>query len=249
MPSFSNLLTLGLFAAGSLAVPFAGKSQPVKRDNSGSGSCMSDQDAQQIATAYGQLIQLVSGWQDIANGVLSESFTDYSESVNTLIDSCPQGSAAITLPLLSPSFSNRTQFITGQGQQAPINFNQLNIWHSCDTVMIRWETTNTVTNITNIRPVVGMITMETCEAPQGNAYPRYIDTVYSEFDAGAWLQNLVDAGFCPGGADPASSTGQTGASGSSSGSPSGSPSSSTTYNSGMYSTSSAAAQPTYGSSS
>lgn len=215
MPSFSTLFTTGLLAASSvLAAPFNGNV-----DKRSAGYCLSDADAQQVATNYANLIQLVSGWEDIANAALSEQFTDYSESVNTLIDSCPQGSKALTLPLLSASFTNRTTFIGGQGQQAPINFNQLNIWHSCDTVVIRWETTNTVTNITNVRPVVGMITLETCPAPAGNAYPYYIDTVYSEFDAGAWLQNLYDAGICPNGIDPASSTGITSPDTSAQGSP------------------------------
>jgi hypothetical protein len=34
----------------------------------------------------------------------------------------------------------------------------------------------------------------------GAEYPWLISTVYSEFDAGAWLQNLVEAGICSSGA-------------------------------------------------
>lgn len=185
------LAILSFFTLCSIAAPYRG--EPLNKR--WHGYCLSDADAQQVATNYANLIQLVQGWESIANAALSPNFVDYSESVNTLIDTCPQGSAAITLPLLSPTFSNRTQFELGQGQQPPINFQQLNIWHSCDSVIIRWETTNTA-NITNVKPVVGMITMETCPAPQGNTYPYYIDTVYSEFDAGAWLQNLQAAGIC-----------------------------------------------------
>ncbi|KAH9829128.1 hypothetical protein Tdes44962_MAKER09163 [Teratosphaeria destructans] len=194
MTSFTSLLVAGLFAAASLAAP---SPNLAPRQSS---SCISDTDAQQVATGYGNLIQLISGWEDIANSLLTTDFTDYSESVNTLIDSCPTGSDA-------------------QSEVASINFNQLNIWHSCDTVVFRWESTNTA-DIPNVRPVVGIISAEVTPAPSGNDYPYQISTVYSEFDAGAWLQNLNDAGICVGGIDPASSygtnsTSSAGASGSS----------------------------------
>ena len=66
---------------------------------------------------------------------------------------------------------------------------------------IRWRTTNTV-NVTDllptategVRPVIGLITMEVTEGSESNAWK--IHTVYSEFDAGAWLQNLMDADIC-----------------------------------------------------
>lgn len=162
------------------------------------GNCLSYAQANSLAEAYGTLIANYT--DELANAVLSVDFTDYSESVNTLIDSCPQGSAAITLPLLAPTFSNRTQFEIGQGQQAHINFQQLNLWPACKTVILRWQTTNTAP-IANPKPVNGIIVLETEAAPAGNtyngtAYPYVISTVYSEFDAGAWLQNLEAAGIC-----------------------------------------------------
>jgi len=198
MPSFSSLALLSLSALGALARPSPpGANNGEHKRHGGDNFCLSRHDAQVVATNYGTLIATYT--TALAEVALSPDFTDYSESVNTLIDECPQGAAAeaITIPLLSPSFTNRTQFEIGQGQQPAINFNQLNIWHSCDSVIIRWETTNTA-NITSPRPVVGMISMEVSKAPQGNAYPYWIDTVYSEFDAGAWLSNLIDAGICKG---------------------------------------------------
>lgn len=187
MPSLHALLVSGLMAAGAFARP-----SMVKRYND--GYCLAESEAQQVADNYAQLIRSYS--LDLANAALDVDFTDYSESVNTLINECPQGSAAISLPLLSPSFTNRSAFELGQGQQASINFQQLDIWHSCDTVIIRWETTNTA-NITNVKPVVGVIVMETSLAPAGNQYPYLIKKVFSEFDAGAWLSNIQAAGFCP----------------------------------------------------
>ncbi|KAK3114244.1 hypothetical protein LTR53_007640 [Teratosphaeriaceae sp. CCFEE 6253] len=191
MPSISTIAVASLFALSAFARPSVEKRH-------GYGYCLSKNEAQQVATNYGNLI---AGYTDeLAVAALDPQFTDYSESVNSLIKDCPQGSAAMQavaakLPLLGPSFTNRTAFQEGQGQQAPINFYQLNMWHSCDTVIIRWETTNTA-NITGVRPVVGLISMETTKAPEGNEFPYYIATVYSEFDAAAWLKNIVEAGFC-----------------------------------------------------
>jgi hypothetical protein len=137
--------------------------------------------------------------QCVSDAVLATNFTDYSESVNTLINSCPQGDAAKPLDLLAPTFTSLAQFKIGQGQQPSINFERLNLWHSCDTVIIRWKTTNTAP-IPNPKPVIGLISMEVIKNQNGTTYPWLIDTVYSEFDAGAWLQNLVEAGICSSGA-------------------------------------------------
>jgi len=56
-------------------------------------------------------------------------------------------------------------------------------------------TTNTAP-IPDPKPVVGIITMHVVPSPSGSKYPYLIDNVNSEFDSGAWLQNLVDAGIC-----------------------------------------------------
>lgn len=186
MPSFSSIALFSLAALGAVAAP-------AERRHNGRGECLSDADADKVATAYAALI--VSYSDSLADAILTPNFTDYSESVNTLINSCPQGDAAKPLDLLAPTFTSRDQFKTGQGQQPSINFERLNLWHSCDTAIIRWKTTNTAP-IPNPKPVVGLISMEVVKNPSGGEYPWLIDTVYSEFDAGAWLQNLVEAGIC-----------------------------------------------------
>jgi hypothetical protein len=119
MVSFTAATLLAL-AAGALAVP-----KGLWHHKSG---CMTADEAQQVATNYGDLISSYS--DELATAALAKDFTDYSESVNTLIDTCPQGSAAVTLPLLSASFNNRKQFEQGQGQQAPINFIQQQLWYA-----------------------------------------------------------------------------------------------------------------------
>ena len=186
MVSFTSLALLGLAAAGSLAAP---------AEKRWSGDCMTGAEAQQVADNYAELIRDYS--DELAIDALAKDFTDYSESVNSLINTCPQGKAAKAgpVPLLSASFTNRKKFMVGQGQQPAINFKQLNIESNCNFITIRWETTNTAP-IPTPRPVVGIILLQTEKAPAGNKYPWIINTVYSEFDSAAWLQNLEQWGIC-----------------------------------------------------
>jgi hypothetical protein len=190
MPSFSSVALFSLALLGAVAAP-------TEKRGARSSQCVNDYEADVIAADYAALI--VSYSDALADAVLAPNFTDYSESVNTLINSCPQGDAAKPLPLLAPTFTSREQFKIGQGQQPSINFERLNLWHSCDTVIVRWQTTNTAP-IPEPKPVVGLISMEVIPNTNGTGKPWLIDTVYSEFDAGAWLQNLVEAGICTSGA-------------------------------------------------
>ncbi|KAM3417127.1 hypothetical protein BST61_g8703 [Cercospora zeina] len=152
------------------------------------------------------------------------NFTDYSQSVNTLINSCPQGSEAHTLPLSAPTFDSLEKFKAGQSQQPPIDFEQLSLWSSCTTVGLRWRTSNTVNETEllpgkrkeeggeGVRPIVGLIVMDVLPTSSSSSSSSSasasekgvedgeigwkIHTVYSEFDSGAWLQNLKDANIC-----------------------------------------------------
>ena len=190
MPSFSSIALFSLAVLGAVAAP-------TERRGARSSQCITDAQADVIAADYAALI--VSYSDALADAVLAPNFTDYSESVNTLINSCPQGDAAKPLPLLAPTFTSLEQFKIGQGQQPSINFERLNLWHTCDSVIIRWVTTNTAP-IPEPKPVVGLISMEVIPNSNSTGKPWLIDTVYSEFDAGAWLQNLVEAGICSTGA-------------------------------------------------
>jgi len=197
MVRINSAVLAGLAAVGVSARPATGNS---KRAD----SCMTPEQAQGVATNFGTLIAHYS--DELANNALAVNFTDYSESVNTLINTCPQGSAAISLPLLAPTFSSRAQFERGQAQQPPINFEQLAIFPGCQSVVIRWMTNNTAP-IPEPKPVVGIIAMEVVANDNATAavdYPWLIDYVYSEFDSGAWLQNLQEAGIC--GTPPANSS-------------------------------------------
>ena len=108
-------------------------------------------------------------------------FVDYSESVNTLIDSGTYAPQA----LLGQTFSSRAAFETGSAAQPSVPFTVKNIWHNCDVITVRWESDHTG------YPVVGISVLHTTFT--GNfKHPSLwqIDEIWAEFDSGAWLHNL-----------------------------------------------------------
>jgi hypothetical protein len=84
-------------------------------------------------------------------------------------------------PLTAETFSSRAAFIVGQGAQAPLaSVTTLNIWINCDTIVWRWRA---VVFPAATAPVTGIDVMEINSDGQ-------IETIYSEFDNGAWLRDL-----------------------------------------------------------
>ena len=104
MRSFA--LAAGLFAAAAFAGAPSCNSPP----------CLSAVEAQEVATHFETLIKAFQ--PSDAEKWLTPDFTDYSSSVNTLINSGCAG----PLPLEAPTFSSRAEFIKGQGSQPPIPF-------------------------------------------------------------------------------------------------------------------------------
>lgn len=104
MRSFA--LAAGLFAAAALAGAPDCNGPP----------CMTAVQAQEVATHFETLIKAFDASD--AEQWLTKDFTDYSSSVNTLINfgcTAPQ-------PLDGATFSSRDAFIAGQGSQPPIPF-------------------------------------------------------------------------------------------------------------------------------
>ena len=178
--------------------PIFGASKLAARD----ATCMSADEANQVALNFNHLISAYS--EELANASLTVGFEDYSDSVISLIDAGCAGplpvrpinnpsASHITADLFFPqlgtaTFSSRAAFIAGQGNQPDIPFDQLNVWYNCDTVILRWRTTlNFTTPAAEF--VTGIIVLETTAAP-GGAQPWLINTVYSEFNSGAWLVDL-----------------------------------------------------------
>jgi len=141
-------------------------------------TCMNDKDAQQVASNFRESIANYS--DQLADDAFTTDFTDYSDSVIELINSGCAGPVALG----SATFDGLDAFKAGQGAQPPIPFEQLNLWHTCDTVIIRWRSAQEPEIIT------GNIVMEAVPSAAGSKYPFKIQTVYSEFNSGAWLVNL-----------------------------------------------------------
>ena len=120
------------------------------------------------------------------------SFHDYSDSVNTLIDNgCPNGPKA--LGGSTATFSSRAAFEAGQGGQPNIPFTLLNVWTACNVVIIRWDSSNPATTVSPVEPVTGiaaLVTTINTNSTTKSAVPYVIQTVYSDFNSGAWLYDL-----------------------------------------------------------
>lgn len=161
------------------------------------GSCMTDAAAHEVAVHFQELISAYTNAS--AEAYLTANFHDTSDSVTTLIDGgCP----GTPLPLGQTTFSSRDAFIAGQGGQPNITFTILNVWHNCDSVFLRWSSNDPNPDVpTNMfagkgltppEQVTGIIILETSEATvtADTPYQWLINTVYSEFNSGAWLVDL-----------------------------------------------------------
>lgn len=90
------------------------------------------------------------------------------------------------IQLNGPTFDSLAAFEAGQGGQPTIPWKTLNMWHTCDTVVVRWRSHGPGQEP---EPVTGIVVIE-AEYNKGGAEPWLIKTVYSEFNSGAWLVNL-----------------------------------------------------------
>lgn len=177
MRSFAVLA--GFFAVSALATPLGLQKRDDEADpcDDDAPPCLTYEQASTVADHFKTLINDYS--DAAADEYLTVDFTDYSDSVSELINSGCTGPQ----PLGEATFTSREAFKAGQGSQPNIPFELLNLWHTCDTVVIRWRTT-----VQDGAPqfVTGLIVMET-EYVDGEFL---IDTVYSEFNSGAWLVDL-----------------------------------------------------------
>ncbi|KAJ4349451.1 uncharacterized protein N0V89_008066 [Didymosphaeria variabile] len=144
--------------------------------------CLTEAAANRVANNFRSTITDYS--TALAARVLSANFIDYSDGVNELINNgCPNGPK----PLGNATFSSLADFQAGQASQPPIPFEILKIWYNCDTVIMRWRSV-APGFVQPEEPVTGIIVLET-SCSKGKE-PFLIDTVYSEFNSGAWLYDL-----------------------------------------------------------
>ncbi|KAI4852139.1 hypothetical protein E4T44_01679 [Aureobasidium sp. EXF-8845] len=150
----------------------------------GGATCISTADASLIATSFGLTISNYT--EALAVQLFTNNFTDQSDSVNTLIHE--PGLQAKDLGSLT--FASKADFLAGQGAQPPVPFKILNLWNTCDTVIIRWLSTQSL-------PVQGIsiATVQPAVEGQGGGFgtgPQkwQINRVLAEFNSGAWLGDL-----------------------------------------------------------
>ncbi|KAK0851969.1 25S rRNA (adenine2142-N1)-methyltransferase [Friedmanniomyces endolithicus] len=179
----------GLLALGAIAAPNNGGNPWNGWGYSGNGRCMNDDQANKVANNFRDLIAAYT--TTLANSVLTTTVHDYSDSVIELIDGgCPSGPIALG----SATFDSSANFEMGQGGQPNITFELLNVWHNCETVTLRWRSP-----MPNPGPgpapavqeqVTGIVVLETVWNGWQSAQQFLINTIYSEFNSGAWLYDL-----------------------------------------------------------
>lgn len=106
--------------------------------------CLVDDSAMVVAEHFQTLISAYTNAS--ASAFLTTDFTDYSDSVTTLIDG---GCNGVPIPLGVATFTSRDQFEAGQGGQPNITFTILNVWHNCDTVFLRWMSDDPNPNVSS----------------------------------------------------------------------------------------------------
>ncbi|CAD0047744.1 unnamed protein product [Aureobasidium pullulans] len=132
-------------------------------------TCISAPDASLIATSFGLTISNYT--EALAVQLFTSNFTDQSDSVNTLIHE----------PGLQAS----------DGAQPPVPFVILNLWNTCNTVIIRWLSDQTPLPVQGI----SIATVEPAQAGEGGGFGTgaqkwQISAIVAEFNSGAWLGNL-----------------------------------------------------------
>ncbi|CAD0115512.1 unnamed protein product, partial [Aureobasidium uvarum] len=147
-------------------------------------ACISAPDASLIATSFGLTISNYT--EALAVQLFTNNFTDQSDSVNTLIHE--PGLQAKDLGSLT--FTSKAEFLAGQGAQPPVPFKILNLWNTCNTVIIRWLSAQTL-------PVQGISIAAVVPAVEGQGggfgvgtQKWQISAIVAEFNSGAWLGNL-----------------------------------------------------------
>ena len=89
------------------------------------------------------------------------------------------------------TFTSKAEFIAGQGAQPPVPFKILNLWNTCNTVIIRWLSAQ------KPLPVQGVSIASVVPAIEGQgggfgvgSQKWQISAIVAEFNSGAWLGNL-----------------------------------------------------------
>jgi len=166
-----------LFAAVALATSvYATPIADASPDNWGrGGKCLGPNIAAGLVEGFGSLISAFSN--ATAESLLAPDFTDTSDSIDFLAG-VPEGTVI---------FPSKEAFIIGQGEQPPIPFTVINIDAvTCNTVAFRWFVSIGPVNVKGINIFVA----KNSGNPSLGVKGWQIETNYSEFDSGLWLEAI-----------------------------------------------------------
>lgn len=197
MRSFISAALLVVLAAAHPSVSPPGPPPPP-----GEATCISAPDASLIATKFGMTISNYTS--PLAVQLFTNNFTDQSDSVLTLMHE--PGLQAQDVSIFTPrivhfsmlttqlghlTFSSKAAFLAAQGAQPNVPFEILNLWNTCNTVIIRWLSKQTPLPVQGI----SVATVVPAIKGQGGGFgigemKWQIENVVAEFNSGAWLGNL-----------------------------------------------------------
>jgi hypothetical protein len=143
---------------------------PVGRRNEPGKFCLTDADAETIVSGFVNMLEntMENFNLTLAQTLLADDFTDYSDSINYLTRT----------PLGEVSFATKQDFIDGQGTQPPFpSVETLNMFHTCNSIAWRWQGNYVPLWIRGIN--MFMINEK-----------KQIQTVYVELNSGAFLKDV-----------------------------------------------------------
>lgn len=171
MVQLSSLLAALALATTTYASPVASASARKEERN----HCLTASIASGLVSGFGSLISAYSN--ATANSLLAPDFSDTSDSIDFLAN-LPEGTV---------TFPSKLAFELGQGAQPPIPFTVINIDAvTCNVVAFRWFVTIGPVNIKGINIFTAKYSGDESLGVEG----WQIETNYSEFDSGLWLEAI-----------------------------------------------------------
>jgi hypothetical protein len=171
MVQLSSLLAALALTTTTFASPLASPSAW----NEGRNHCLTPNIASGLVSGFASLISAYSN--ATAKSLLAPDFSDTSDSIDFLAG-IPEG--VVTFP-------SKLAFELGQGAQPPIPFTVINIDAvTCNVVAFRWFVTIGTVNIKGINIFTASYSGDKYLGVRG----WQIETNYSEFDSGLWLEAI-----------------------------------------------------------
>ncbi|KAL1877940.1 hypothetical protein Daus18300_002294 [Diaporthe australafricana] len=136
--------------------------------------CLNDTSVATLVDGYTYLLEKPLGpdFNSTAEAILSDKFQVFSDSILTLSQR----------PFGQPAYPSKQAYIDSQAQTPPLPVvTTLGTFYTCDKISWRWQATGIGSNQFEIN---GIINFET------NPQTVQIDTVYSEFNTGAFQADL-----------------------------------------------------------